>query len=250
MRRPGAEQIATVVVCTADEPLLDAICDHLIERRFAPLPAASASVASRLCRYGRADVLILDLALPDDSALDLLRERTEGQDFPGIGVLALVDGSERPRVAGDDPALTVDDCLRRPFGLEEVAHRLPAILRRRHGRHDAVVRIGELVVDPPRHKVTVGDREVHLANKEFTLLRVLASDPTRVFAKEELLRDVWGLRGPAATARTLDSHASRLRRKLDPERRRFVVNCWGIGYRLLGSLQDAEPVVESGGEGR
>jgi DNA-binding response OmpR family regulator len=95
------------------------------------------------------------------------------------------------------------------------------------------VRVGELLVDPARRKVMVGDREVRLAKKEFTLLRVLASDPTRVFAKEELLRDVWGLRAPTATKRTLDSQASRLRRKLDPDHRRYVVNSWGVGYRLL-----------------
>ena len=71
-----------------------------------------------------------------------------------------------------------------------------------------------------------------LAKKEFTLLRVLASDPTRVFTKEELLREVWGYRSPAKT-RTLDSHASRLRRKLDPEGGHYVINTWGIGYRLV-----------------
>jgi DNA-binding response OmpR family regulator len=78
----------------------------------------------------------------------------------------------------------------------------------------------------------VGDRSVHLSKKEFTLLRVLASDPTRVFSKDELLRDVWGFTAPANKTRTLDSHASRLRRKLDPENQKYVVNCWGIGYRL------------------
>jgi len=78
----------------------------------------------------------------------------------------------------------------------------------------------------------VGKREVALAKKEFALLRVLASDPTRVFTKEELLDSIWAYRGPAKT-RTLDSHASRLRRKLDPEQGRFVSNCWGIGYRLI-----------------
>ena len=250
MRRPGAEQIATVVICTADAPLLDAICDHLIERRLAPLPATSASAASRLCRYGRADVLILDLALPDDSALELLRERSDSQDFPGIGVLALVDGGEGLRVLGDDPALAVDDCLRRPFGLDEVTNRLLTILRRRHGRLDSPVQLGELLVDPGRRKVTVGDREVRLARKEFVLLRVLASDPTRVFSKEELLRDVWGVSGPAAKARTLDSHASRLRRKLDPEGRRFVVNCWGVGYRLVDLLDDVASTTDKGGASR
>ena len=72
----------------------------------------------------------------------------------------------------------------------------------------------------------------HLANKEFSLLRALATDPTRVFTKEELLRDVWGFQSMGRT-RTLDSHASRLRRKLDPEAGRYVVNCWGVGYRLI-----------------
>jgi DNA-binding response OmpR family regulator len=78
----------------------------------------------------------------------------------------------------------------------------------------------------------VGDREVPLAKKEFSLLRMLASDPTRVFPKEELLSTIWAYKGPHKT-RTLDSHASRLRRKLDPEHGRFVINCWGIGYRLI-----------------
>jgi DNA-binding response OmpR family regulator len=78
----------------------------------------------------------------------------------------------------------------------------------------------------------VGDRFVSLSNKEFALLRILASDPTRVFTKEDLLAAVWAYRGPSKT-RTLDSHASRLRRKLDPEHGRFVINCWGIGYRLI-----------------
>jgi DNA-binding response OmpR family regulator len=61
---------------------------------------------------------------------------------------------------------------------------------------------------------------------------VLASEPRRVFTKDELLRDVWGFRSKGKT-RTLDSHASRLRRKLDPQATRYVCNCWGVGYRLL-----------------
>ena len=78
----------------------------------------------------------------------------------------------------------------------------------------------------------IGERPIKLANKEFSLLRTLAADPMRVFTKEELLRDVWGFRSMGRT-RTLDSHASRLRRKLDPENGRFVINVWGVGYRLI-----------------
>jgi DNA-binding response OmpR family regulator len=120
----------------------------------------------------------------------------------------------------------------KPFRYPELRARIGAVLRRRTSLQEGPRRIGELVIDPLRRRVTVGEREVPLAKKEFALLRVLASDPTRVFTKDELLDTVWAYRGPAKT-RTLDSHASRLRRKLDPEHGRFVINCWGIGYRLI-----------------
>ena len=76
-----------------------------------------------------------------------------------------------------------------------------------------------------------GER-VPLSKKEFALLRALAAAPTRVFTREELLREVWGFRSLGAT-RTLDSHASRLRRKLAVGRAVFIINVWGVGYRLL-----------------
>jgi DNA-binding response OmpR family regulator len=81
--------------------------------------------------------------------------------------------------------------------------------------------------------VRVREQRVELCAKEFELLRALLSDPTRVFTREELLRDVWGYRAPGKT-RTLDAHAARLRQKLaaaDPGRR-LVINVWGVGYRL------------------
>src|SRR5579884_1760303 len=76
-----------------------------------------------------------------------------------------------------------------------------------------------------------------LSKKEFALLRALASEPTRVFTREELLRGVWGYRA-LGTTRTLDSHASRLRKKLAVSGDRFIVSVWGVGYRLVdGSLE-------------
>ena len=110
--------------------------------------------------------------------------------------------------------------------------RIGAILRRRSEEREGPRRIGDLVIDTAQRRVRVGDRPVELSNKEFLLLKALSADPTRVFSKEELLRDVWDYRSLGRT-RTLDSHASRLRRKLDPEHGRFVVNSWGVGYRLV-----------------
>jgi DNA-binding response OmpR family regulator len=90
-----------------------------------------------------------------------------------------------------------------------------------------------VVIDRPTRRVHVRDTLVELSAKEFELVATLAADPYRVHTKADLLRDVWGFKALGRT-RTLESHASRVRRKLcvDPEDR-FVVNVWGVGYRML-----------------
>jgi DNA-binding response OmpR family regulator len=233
---PSAEPEATVVVCEDDPPTLDLLCDHLHADRFEALAAPSAADALRLCHYNDPDLLLLDIRLPDASGLDVLREirasaGATGRFDPVLPVIVLSGRStDVDRVRGFSEG--ADDYVVKPFHYQEVAARIRAVLRRRDARREGPRRIGDLFIDPSRRKVRVADREVALANKEFTLLRALAADPHRVFTKEELLRDVWGFRSMGRT-RTLDSHASRLRRKLDPEAGRYVVNCWGVGYRLL-----------------
>jgi DNA-binding response OmpR family regulator len=233
---PETQKLATVVVCEDDEATLELLCDHLTADRYEALPAPSASDALRLCHYKQPDLMVLDLILPDAAGLDVLRE-IRGSDGatsrydPRLSVV-VVSGrsSEHDRVRGFDAG--ADDYLVKPFHYPELAARVRAVLRRRAGRREGPRRVGELVIDPATRAVRVGERAVELANKEFALLHALASEPTRVFTKQELLRDVWGYRSLGRT-RTLDSHASRLRRKLDPEHTRFVVNCWGVGYRLI-----------------
>jgi DNA-binding response OmpR family regulator len=232
---PQRREIASLVVCEDDAPTLELLCDHLTADRFGVLPAPSAADALRLCRYNQPDLLLLDLTLPDASGLDVLRE-IRGADGvtsrfdPGLPVIVLSGrGADDDRVRGLESG--ADDYLAKPFHYRELRARIGAVLRRGSGR-DEICRVGEIVIDPAGRKAWVGEREVQLSNKEFGLLRVLASDPSRVFSKRELLEAVWGYRTPART-RTLDSHASRLRRKLDPEHARYVVNCWAYGYRLI-----------------
>jgi DNA-binding response OmpR family regulator len=225
-----------VVVCDDDTATLELLCDHLSADRFRALPAATASDALRLCHFDRPDVLLLDLMLPDASGLDVLREIRDADGVsarydPRLPVIVVSGrGGEADRVRG--LAEGADDYLVKPFGYPELLARIGAILRRRVGPREGPLRVGDLLVDPATRRVQVAGREVELAKKEFALLRQLAAQPTRVFTKTELLRDVWGFRSEGRT-RTLDSHASRLRRKLDPERGRFVVNVWGVGYRLV-----------------
>jgi DNA-binding response OmpR family regulator len=233
---PERREIASLVVCEDDAPTLELLCDNLLADSFAVLPAPTASDALRLCRFNHPDLLLLDLSLPDASGLDVLREIRAADGVtsrfdPNLPVIVLTGhGSDEDRVRGLETG--ADDFLVKPLFYAELRARIGAVLRRGQGGREGPMRIGEVVVDTARRKAWVGEREVPLSNKEFGLLRMLASEPSRVFSKRELLEAVWGYRTPART-RTLDSHASRLRRKLDPEHGRFVINCWGYGYRLI-----------------
>lgn len=126
-----------------------------------------------------------------------------------------------------------NDCNGQPYHYEELVARIHAVLRRRAPQGRERIAAGELEIDMRTRRVLLAGRAVELSGKELALLVKLASDPTRVWHKHELLRDVWGFRSVGRT-RTLDSHASRLRRKLTrPELRPYVVNVWGVGYRLM-----------------
>ena len=130
-----------------------------------------------------------------------------------------------------------DDVVAKPFSYPELRGRIRALLRRAHRPRPALVsRVGALTVNHLTREVRVGEQPVSLAAKEFALLQALIVDPTRVYTRQELLREVWGLNGQART-RTLDSHAFRLRRKLAATEpgRALVINVWGVGYRLCNS---------------
>lgn len=126
-----------------------------------------------------------------------------------------------------------DDYIPVPFSYPELRARITATLRRRAGATDRrVIRVGELSIDIDARRAHLDGRELRLSRIEFELLRTLATDPTRVFTKDELARTVWGHRN-VGRSRTIDSHACRLRQKLQTDGRRAITNVWGVGYRLM-----------------
>ncbi len=189
-------------------------------------------VAARLSssqKVARPDVVLL-------AELDLclrLRRGEPGRTWDrNVPVIVLATGSDPvERVRALDRG--ADDVIARPFAYDELLARIRALIRRTTSASDDVIVAGDLVIDRPTRRVHVRDTLVELSAKEFELVAKLASEPYRVWTKEDLLRDVWGFRALGRT-RTLESHASRVRKKLcvDPDDR-FIVNVWGVGYRML-----------------
>jgi DNA-binding response OmpR family regulator len=132
-----------------------------------------------------------------------------------------------------------DDYLAQPFDYQELVERIRAVLRRSKPPEPGVIDASPVQIDLSTRDVRVNGRRIVLSQKEFQLLVCLARDPRRVFTKAELLHDVWNYRASGRT-RTLDSHASRLRRKLREAGAgvALVENVWGVGYRLIGELPE------------
>lgn len=231
------DERSTILLVEDDTATRTFIADNLTADGYEMVVADCARDGLRLLESAYPDLAIVDLGLPDRDGLELLRHVREadgvaGRVDPRLPLL-VVSGrtAELDRMRGFERGC--DDYVAKPFSYPELRARIAALLRRAQGRQGSGrLRVGALELDPPAREVRVHGARVALSQKEFALLRTLAADPTRVFTKEELLRNVWGFRSMGST-RTLDSHACRLRHKLGAAGDRFVVNVWGVGYRLI-----------------
>lgn len=178
-----------------------------------------------------ADLVVLDLGLPDMDGLDVAREiRSRGLETPILILTARTD--EADMVIGLDAG--ADDYVTKPFRLAELLARVRALLRRgsADGSED-VLTAQDVRVDVPAHRAYVGDRELSLTAREFELLRVLVKDAGNMVPREDLMRDVWA-QDPQGSTKTLDMHISWLRRKLgdnvnDPH---YITTVRGLGFRF------------------
>ncbi len=177
------------------------------------------------------DVVLLDLGLPDADGLDVTRELRGWSKVPIIVISAR--GREDDKVEALDAG--ADDYLTKPFGVNELLARLRVVQRRMAGTESTtgVLEIGELVIDVPRHVVTVRGTTVHLTPIEFRLLLELAKHAGRMLTHRQILKEVWG---PNAGSQThyLRVYMTHLRKKLelDPARPKMLLNEPGVGYRL------------------
>jgi DNA-binding response OmpR family regulator len=239
---------ATILVAEDDATTRTFLADELTADGYELLVADTATDALRLLETKFPDLAILDVGLGETSGLDVVR-RVRAADAavsrmdPDLPVLILSGRcGEVDRVRAFECG--ADDFLAKPFSYPELRGRIGALLRRtERRRRPSRVRVGTLEIDPASRSVRLGGRPIELTQKEFALLRVLAASPTTVHTKDALLRTVWGFRS-RGTTRTLDSHACRLRAKLGAGGDRFVLNVWGVGYRLVDDPGSASADLE------
>jgi len=228
---------STILLAEEHDATRAFVADNLTADGYRVLIASDRAKALALLSVHDPELILVDVNGQTLQLVDAIRsgeglaDRVDS-DTPLIVLSRDADRLQRIRVlerGGDDVV---------PFAYPELRSRIAAVLRRSELRREArILRAGPIVIDVRSRDVRVFDRQVELSDTEYRLLVTLAGEPTRVFTREELLRGVWGLETFGRT-RTLDSHRSRLRRKLAAAgAERCLVNVWGVGFRLFDAVR-------------
>jgi len=224
--------LARVLVVEDEESFSDALSYMLRKEGFEVSVAATGPAALAEFDRAGADIVLLDLMLPEMSGTEVCRELRQRSAVPVIMVTAR--DSEIDKVVGLE--LGADDYVTKPYSPRELVARIRAVLRRRStepAEPTPTLAVGPVRMDVDRHVVTVGGARVQLPLKEFELLELLLRNAGRVLTRGQLIDRIWGADYVGDT-KTLDVHVKRLRSKIEPEPSapRFLVTVRGLGYKF------------------
>jgi DNA-binding response OmpR family regulator len=222
-----------------DDPLIVEFTEkNLIQDGFEVIVATTGNEALELLATHRADIILLDIMLPDMDGFEICRRIRQCDvprpslvpaDVPIVMLTAKAEDADKLR--GFETG--VDDYITKPFNPPELTARLQAVLRRTLGQEiPEIIEIGPLMINSTERTVLSKDTPLSLTPKEFDLLLLLARHPNRVFSREELLEKVWGY--TFGNTRTVDEHVKRLRQKLEAAGLgwELITTVWGVGYKL------------------
>ena len=225
------------VVVVEDDPTIAASLEEALQREgYTCHVARDGPAGLELARGRDPDLVVLDLMLPGMDGFSVCRELRRESDVPVL-MLTARDG-ETDQVLGFE--LGADDYVVKPFSLTVLLSRIRALLRRgaRGGEEGPpVYDLGALVVDTGRRVVTAAGAEVELTSTEFDLLAYLAASPGRAYTREQLLEAVWGYTFEGYK-RTVDTHVTRLRKKIepDPSDPTWILTVYKVGYKFREEL--------------
>ena len=175
------------------------------------------------------ELILLDIMLPEEDGLSILKKLKERAETKNIPVIMLTaKGTEYDKVIGLDSG--ADDYVAKPFGTMELISRIKAVLRRAGTKNKEEYSIGGLYVCPDKHIIRANGEDVTLTLKEFELLKLLLEGAGTVFSREQLLENIWGYEYDGET-RTVDVHINSLRQKLG-ECGNLIKTVRGMGYKI------------------
>ena len=231
----------TILIVEDEQDLLDTLEFNLQREGYATRRATSGRAGLEAAALDPApDLVLLDLMLPDIPGTEVCRQLRGSERTRAVPVIMLTArGEEVDRVVGFE--VGADDYVTKPFSVRELMLRIRAILRRVGNQAEEPSRMtnGDLEVDIAGHRVWVRGDEVRLTALEFRLLATLLSRAGRVQTRDTLLSDVWGMHA-GLTTRTVDTHVTRLRKKLG-DVGSYIETLRGVGYRFRD--------LSDGGEG-
>ncbi|MCR4430072.1 MAG: response regulator transcription factor [Tepidanaerobacteraceae bacterium] len=223
------------ILVVDDEPhIVELVRFNLEAGGFKVFEAVDGQKAIELAQSEKPDLILLDLMLPGIDGLEvcrILRQQKPTQDIPIIMLTA--KSEEIDKVLGLE--MGADDYITKPFSPRELTARVKAVLRRSSSseKNENSIKIGNLFMDIEKHEVLVAGEKQEFTPKEFDLLKLLASNPGKVFSREYLLENIWGYDYLGDT-RTVDVHIRHLRQKIerDSEKPVYIETVRGIGYKF------------------
>jgi DNA-binding response OmpR family regulator len=226
--------VASTVLIVEDDPhTVEVVRLYLRRDGHTVLTASNGKDGLRMAQEAAPDLVVLDLMLPEMGGLEVCRELRKESDVPIVMLTARVE--EEDRVAGFE--LGADDYVTKPFSPRELAARIRAVLRRtaQDQEEDSPARLTyrEITLDTQRRTTSVGQTSLNLTPTEYRLLAMFLREPGRTFTRDEIINRVFGYDFDGFD-RTVDSHVSGLRRKLDAaaKDRGYIQTVYGVGYRL------------------
>lgn len=222
--------MAKILIVDDDPHIRELVKLFLSKEGFVILEAVDGAAALALLKSEKADLIILDIMMPNMDGWELCRElrRYYSETLPILMLTAKGDTSQK--VKGFN--LGTDDYLVKPFDPAELVARVKALLKRFQIWESNKIEIGHVILDRASYRVFAGNSEITLPLKEFELLFKLAGHPGKTFSREQLIEDIWGY-DYEGDERTVDVHIKRLRQRFTDENCRIqITTIRGLGYRL------------------
>lgn len=225
--------MAKILVVDDEKMIVKGIRFSLLQEGWEVDQAYDGEEGFELAKKNHYDMILLDIMLPKMNGLEICQQIREFSDVPVIMLTA--KGDDMDKIIGLEYG--ADDYITKPFNILEVKARMKAIMRRNKqnekNREPAnnIIEVGDLRLDTENERLFIRSKEVSVTQKEFELLKLLASEPNKVFSREKLMELIWGTDFPG-DIRTVDVHIRRLREKIEtnPAEPAYILTKWGTGY--------------------